>query len=140
MEESEDGKFHTMDEDEKDWKEFRKSTNSAEAMENMARKSVELSTKLYKKQMMTAEKAEEETMHDSVDGEETVLRGKRAKVGPEEWKYVGLGPWRKKIKKSKLPPDQFLRAAIRPFTYRNLVKEIVLTRHAILDGDIGKKE
>jgi len=29
---------------------------------------------------------------------------------------------------------------IRPFSYRNFVKEIVLTRHAILDGDIGRKE
>ncbi|XP_058748138.1 uncharacterized protein LOC131620954 [Vicia villosa] len=140
MEESEDGKFHAMNEDVTDWKEFRKLTNSADAIENMARKSVEISTKLYKKQMMMAEEAEEETMRDSVKGDETALRGKRAKVSPEEWKYVGLGPWRKKIKKSKLPPDLFLRAAIRPFTYRNLVKEIVLTRHAILDGDIGKEE
>jgi hypothetical protein len=139
MEESEDGKFHAMEEDVKGWNEFRKATNSAEAIENMARKSVELSTKLYKKQMMTAEEAEEKMMH-SADGDETVLRGKRAKVSPEEWKYVGLGPWRKKIKKSKLPPELFLQAAVRPFTYRNLVKEIVLTRHAILDGDIGRKE
>jgi len=138
MEESKDGKFHAMEEDVKGWKEFRKATNSAEAIENMARKSVKLSTELYKKQMMTAE-AGEETMH-SADGDETALRGKRAKVSPEEWKYVGVGPWRKKIKKSKLPPDLFLRAAVRPFSYRNLVKEIVLTRHAILDGDIGRKE
>lgn len=140
MEENEDGKFHAMNEDVKGWKEFRKLTNSADAIENMARKSVEISTKLYKKQMMTAEEAEQETMRDLVNGDETALRGKRAKVSPEEWKYVGLGPWRKKIKKSKLPPDLFLRAAIRPFTYRNLVKEIVLTRHAILDGDIGNKK
>ncbi|AES99428.1 hypothetical protein MtrunA17_Chr5g0435731 [Medicago truncatula] len=138
MEESKDGKFHAMEEDVKGWKEFRKATNSAEAIENMARKSVKLSTELYKKQMMTADAGEETTR--SVDGDETVLRGKRAKVSPEEWKYVGVGPWRKKIKKSKLPPDLFLRAAVRPFNYRNLVKEIVLTRHAILDGDIGRKE
>ena len=30
----------------------------------------------------------------------------------------------------------FLRAAVRPFTYRNLVKEIVLLRHHIIDGEI----
>ena len=49
----------------------------------------------------------------------------------------GVGPWRKRNKKSKIPPELFLRAVVRPFTYRNLVKEIVLTRHAILDGEIG---
>ncbi|XP_061343548.1 uncharacterized protein LOC133289585 [Gastrolobium bilobum] len=144
MEESEDGKFHAMEDDtlmeeeEKDWgKEFENATSSAEAMENYVKRSVEFNSKLYKKQLMTME-AKEETAH-SVDGDETALRGKRAKVSPEEWKYVGRGPWRKRIKKSKLPPELFLRAAVRPFTYRNLVKEIVLTRHAILDGDIGRK-
>ncbi|XP_004490903.1 uncharacterized protein [Cicer arietinum] len=145
MEESKDGKFHATEEgtlagkDVEDWKEFRKATNSAEAIENLAKRSSEISTKLYKKQMMTPEEAEEEMMH-SVDGDEIVLRGKRPKVSPEEWKYVGMGPWRKKIKKSKLPPELFLRAAVRPFNYRNLVKEIVLTRHAILDGDIGRRD
>lgn len=138
MEESEDGKFHAMEEDDKDWKkEFQKATIGAEAIENLAKKSVEFSSKLYEKQLMMRE-GEEETAH-SVDGDETVLRGKRAKVSPEEWKHVGIGPWRKKIQRSKLPPELFLRAAVRPFTYRNLVKEIVLTRHAILDGDIGRK-
>lgn len=133
LEESADGKFRSREEDEKDWKkEHKKATNSAEAIENLARKS-----ELYKKQMMNEEA--EEITEQSIDGDETALRGKRAKVSPEEWKIVGFGPWRKKIKKSKLPPELFLQAAVRPFTYRNLVKEIVLTRHAILDGDIGRK-
>ncbi|OMO74743.1 hypothetical protein CCACVL1_16478 [Corchorus capsularis] len=74
------------------------------------------------------------------DGDETFLRGKRAKVKPEEWKYAGIGPWRRRIRKSRIPPELFLRAAVRPFTYRNLVKEIVLTRHAIVEGEIGRKE
>ncbi|KAJ1400963.1 hypothetical protein SESBI_29124 [Sesbania bispinosa] len=146
MEESEDGKFHAMEEDtlteedEEDWKkEFQNATSSAEAMEKLAKRSVETSSKFYKKQMMMMEEAGERTAQ-SVDGDETALRGRRAKVSPEEWKYAGIGPWRKKIKRSKIPPEQFLRAAVRPFTYRNLVKEIVLTRHAILDGDIGRKD
>lgn len=121
--------------DEKRWEEqFRKALGSAEEMEKLAKRSVEFSSALYNRHLKT----EEEQKHSS-DGDETALRGKRAKVSPEEWKYVGIGPWRKKIKKSKIPPQLFLRAAVRPFTYRNLVKEIVLTRHAILDGDIGRK-
>ncbi|KAH1093360.1 hypothetical protein GYH30_039219 [Glycine max] len=143
MEESEDGKFHameedTLDEDEKDFnwnEEFQKALSSGEAMENLAKKALEFNKKLNKNQFMM-NKVEEETAL-SVDGDETALRGKRAKVSQEEWKYIGVGPWRKKIKKSKIPPELFLRAVVRPFTYRNLVKEIVLTRHAILDGEIG---
>lgn len=138
MEEDGDGQFRAMEEDKKNWqKEFRKAISSAEAMENLAKRSVEFSSELYNKQLEMME-TQEKTAH-SVDGDETALRAKRAKVSPAEWKYVGIGPWRKKIKKSKLPPELFLRAAVRPFTYRNLVKEIVLTRHAILDGDIGRK-
>ncbi|RYR46313.1 hypothetical protein Ahy_A07g032048 [Arachis hypogaea] len=101
-------------------------------------KSVEFTTNLYKKQLKMMEGQEES--EQSADGDETFLRGKRAKVKPEEWKYIGVGPFRKRIRKSKLPPEMFLQAAIRPFTYRNLVKEIVLTRHAILDGEIGRKD
>lgn len=145
MEESKDGKFHAMEEDtlteedEKDWnwnEEFEKALGSGKAMENLAKKTLEFNDKLKKKQAMM-NKVEEETTH-SVDGDEFALRGKRAKVSKEEWKYIGVGPWRKKIKKSKIPPELFLRAVVRPFTYRNLVKEIVLTRHAILDGDIRR--
>ncbi|XP_015931437.1 uncharacterized protein LOC107457776 [Arachis duranensis] len=147
MEKSEDGKFRAMeddmlideDENEEDWdEEFEKATKSADAMENLAKKSVEFTTNLYKKQLKMMEGQEES--EQSADGDETFLRGKRAKVKPEEWKYIGVGPFRKRIRKSKLPPEMFLQAAIRPFTYRNLVKEIVLTRHAILDGEIGRKD
>ncbi|KAJ7964565.1 EMB3120 protein [Quillaja saponaria] len=125
-------------EDEKQWEEeFRKATSSAEAMEKLAKRSVELFSESYKEHL----KATEAQGHreNPEDGDEIALRGKRAKVSPEEWKYAGYGPWRKRIQKSKIPPELFLRAAVRPFTYRNLVKEIVLTRHAILDGDIGRK-
>lgn len=144
MEESEDGKYQAMDEDtlteedEKDWnwnEEFQKALSSGEAMENLARKTLEFNKKLSRTQTMN--KVEEETV-PSLDGDETSLRGKRPKVGQEEWKYIGVGPWRKRIKKSKIPPELFLRSVVRPFTYRNLVKEIVLTRHAILDGEIGR--
>lgn len=146
MEESEEGKFHAMEEDtlteedDKDWnwnEEFQKALSSGEAMENLAKKTVDFNEKMKKKKQSMMNKVEEETTH-SVDGDETPLRGKRAKVSQEEWKYIGVGPWRKRIKKSKIPPELFLRAVVRPFTYRNLVKEIVLTRHAILDGDLRR--
>ncbi|KAF3434304.1 hypothetical protein FNV43_RR25407 [Rhamnella rubrinervis] len=124
------------EEDQKYWEaEFQKALSSSEKMEKLVKRSVELTTEHYKKQLRTMEK--EEQGKTAEDGDETAMRGKRAKVTPEEWKIAGIGPWRRRIKKSKIPPELFLRAAVRPFTYRNLVKEIVLTRHAILDGDIS---
>ncbi|KAF2287315.1 hypothetical protein GH714_039611 [Hevea brasiliensis] len=126
------------EEDEKYWEEkFRKEVSSAEAMENLARWSVETTTELYKRQLKAMETREK---IKNKDEDETALRGVRAKVSPEEWKVAGIGRWRKRIRRSKIPPELFLRAAVRPFTYRNLVKEIVLTRHAILDGEIGRQE
>lgn len=124
------------EEDDKYWKEeFQKAITSNDEMEKFVKHSVERTSNLYDKQLKAMEKSENKDDGDS-DGDETALRGKKAKVSPEEWKVIGLGPWRKRIKKSKIPPEVFLRAAVRPFTYRNLVKEIVLTRHAILDGEI----
>lgn len=117
--------------------EFKEAMSSSEAMEHLAKKSVEMSTEFYKRQLKAQEEIELKTPED---GDETEMRGRRAKVSEEEWKRAGYGPRRRRIKKSKIPPELFLRAAVRPFTYKNLVKEIVLTRHAILDGDIGSKD
>lgn len=126
------------EENENYWKEeFEKAIRSNDAMENLVKRSVEKSSKFYEKQLKAMENRE--NADNNYDGDETALRGKRAKVSPQEWKTIGLGPWRKRIKKSKIPPELFLRAAVRPFTYRNLVKEIVLTRHAILDGEIKQQ-
>ncbi|GAB2284386.1 hypothetical protein Dimus_018840 [Dionaea muscipula] len=133
------------EEDAEYWdEEFKKAMSSNEAMENLVRRSVERSTEFYEKQLRIIEEAQDDagggaSEDGDGDGDETALRGKTAKVSPEEWKRVGYGPWRKRIKKSKIPPELFLRAAVRPFTYRNLVKEIVLLRHAILDGEIQHK-
>lgn len=128
------------EEDEKYWEEeFQKALSSSEAMEKLVKQSVDLSTEHYKKQLRTMEKEVEERK-TSHDGNKTTMRGKRAKVSPEEWKIAGIGPWGRRIKKSRIPPELFLRAAVRPFTYRNLVKEIVLMRHAILDGDIARDD
>ncbi|XP_009334033.2 uncharacterized protein LOC103926876 [Pyrus x bretschneideri] len=126
------------EEDEKYWEEeFEKAVSSSDAMEKLAKQSVEATTEYYKKQLRTMEGYKNQNLEDDEDGDgdETAMRGKRPTVSAEEWKVAGYGPWRKRIKKSKIPPQLFLRAAVRPFTYRNLVKEIVLTRHGIVDGD-----
>ncbi|XVF78833.1 hypothetical protein PTKIN_Ptkin14bG0168900 [Pterospermum kingtungense] len=145
MEEGGNEEFETEEEeydeeeDEKYWEEeFQEAVSSSERMEKIAKRSVEITTEFYKKQLGVMEADRKEKVME--DGDETELRGKRAKVRPEEWKYAGIGQWRRRIRKSKIPPELFLRAAVRPFTYRNLVKEIVLTRHAILEGEIGRKE
>nr|GFD31755.1 hypothetical protein [Tanacetum cinerariifolium] len=62
---------------------------------------------------------------------------KKAVNSSEEMEVVARRSAHMATKKSRIPPGQFLRAAVRPFTYKNLVKEIVLTRHAIVEGEIG---
>ncbi|KAB1216482.1 hypothetical protein CJ030_MR4G018577 [Morella rubra] len=136
-----------VEEDQKFWEdEFKKAVSSADAIEKLAKRSVEASTKFYEQQLRTMEEAEQKEKANiggkgkediAEDGDETALRGKWPKVSPEEWKYAGYSPWRRKVKKSKIPPELFLRAAVRPFSYRNLVKEIVLVRHGTVDGDFG---
>ncbi|XP_010036531.2 uncharacterized protein LOC104425526 [Eucalyptus grandis] len=132
------------EEGEKYWQEeFNKAANNSERMEMLAKRSVEVTTEHYKKQLKEMKDGDETAMRgakEMKDGDETAMRGAKPKVSPEEWKTIGIGPWRKRIRKSKIPPELFLRAAVRPFTYRNLVKEVVLTRHAILDGDIGTEK
>ncbi|KAG6637162.1 uncharacterized protein LOC122281319 [Carya illinoinensis] len=139
------------EEDKKFWEEFRNASSSADAMEKLAKRSVEVSTEFYKQQLRTMEEAQQKGEGANVvgqkgeekvaedDGDETALRGKWPKVSPQEWKYAGVGRWRRRIRKTKIPPELFLRAAVRPFTYRNLVKEIVLVRHGIVDGDFVPK-
>ncbi|CAN8259335.1 unnamed protein product [Cochlearia groenlandica] len=140
-EDSLEGEVEEMDpeEDERYWEEqFKKATSNAEKMEKLVEMSMAVSDKFYEKQIKAME--EREKGETGFGGDELEMRGKKAKVKPEEWKTVGYGRWMKKIKKSRIPPELFLRAAVRPFVYRNLVKEIVLTRHAILEGEIGQKE
>lgn len=139
--ESLEGEIEESDpeEDERYWEDqFEKALSSAEKMEKLAEMSMVVSDKFYEKQLKAMEGREKR--ETSFAGDELEMRGKKAKVKPEEWKTVGYGRWMKKIKKSRIPPELFLRAAVRPFVYRNLVKEIVLTRHAILEGEIGHKE
>ncbi|KAA0066766.1 uncharacterized protein E5676_scaffold384G00980 [Cucumis melo var. makuwa] len=131
--EREEGNQEEEEEDESYWDErFRKAISSPEELEKLFKRSGEMADELYEKENVGRRRATA-----MKDGDEMEMRGKRPKVKAEEWEYIGYGPWRKKIKKSQIPPELFLRSTVRPFTYRNLVKEIVLTRHAILDGEIG---
>ncbi|KAL6543784.1 hypothetical protein OROGR_010281 [Orobanche gracilis] len=118
---------------------FKNSVRSNEAMEKLVERSIETSNKYYERQLkaMTNKDCGDSSLDD---GDELEMRGKRAKVSPEEWKLLGYGPYKKRVSKSRIPPELFLRAAVRPFTYRNLVKEIVLTRHAIVEGEICRKK
>ncbi|KAL9403719.1 hypothetical protein Peur_000691 [Populus x canadensis] len=140
-EEEDDEEEEEEEENEQYWeKKFKKALSSSEEMENLVKWSVDRTDEIYKKQSKAMMQGEEGKGKSEADGDETALRGVRAKVSPKEWKIVGIGRWGRRIKKAKIPPGLFLRAAVRPFRYRNLVKEIVLTRHAILDGDIGGKD
>uniref|UniRef100_A0A7N0VFX9 Uncharacterized protein n=1 Tax=Kalanchoe fedtschenkoi TaxID=63787 RepID=A0A7N0VFX9_KALFE len=134
----EDEASEDAEEDEDYWeKEFRKALNTNEGMEELAKKAVQRASKRADERFeKRSKKAVEPENSQSDDGDELAMRGRKAKITPEEWRQAGYGPFRRRIKKSKAPPGQFLRAAVRPFTYRNLVKEIVLLRHAILDGEI----
>ncbi|XP_060189197.1 uncharacterized protein LOC132618151 [Lycium barbarum] len=129
----------SQEEDARFWDdEFKKALGSNQAMEKFAKKYMETTTKFYEKHIGAMEEREKEVKEDG--GDELAMRGVRAKVSPKEWENLGFGPFRRKLKKGKMPPELFMRAAVRPFTYKNLVKEIVLTRHAIIEGEIGQKK
>ncbi|KAJ8532318.1 hypothetical protein K7X08_012241 [Anisodus acutangulus] len=137
-EDDEDGDS-SQEEDARFWDdEFKKALGSNQAMEKFATKYMETTTKFYEKHINAMDEREKEVEEDG--GDELAMRGVRAKVSPKEWENLGFGPFRRKLKKGKMPPELFMKAAVRPFTYRNLVKEIVLTRHAILEGEIGQKK
>ncbi|KAK9153967.1 hypothetical protein Sjap_001447 [Stephania japonica] len=125
----------SAEETEEYWdEEFKKALQSNEGMENLARRSVKASTELYKRQLKAMREEDEMGLEDTRGN----LRGRsRQKVSRDGWRYIDRGPRKRKIKRSKIPPELFLRAAVRPFTYRNLVKEIVLLRHAIVDGEVS---
>ncbi|KAD4178987.1 hypothetical protein E3N88_27578 [Mikania micrantha] len=121
----------------KEWKAKLEEMDNEE-MEVIARRSVKMTTKLYEKHSLMMEgKRMKQKLEDENNEGEMVMRRGRAKISQDEWKQLGYDPRTKKIKRSKIPPGQFLRAAVRPFMYKNLVKEIVLTRHAIIEGEIG---
>ncbi|KAL6903631.1 hypothetical protein ACP4OV_004444 [Aristida adscensionis] len=121
----------TREESEEYWDEqWKKAMRSSDKMEKLVKASVEASDKYNKQQMELAKEMElemsratamimEQERSEEDEEEERVRRGSAEDEG-----------------QSDSNPGRFLRAAVRPFTYRNLVKEIVLMRHHIIDGEI----
>lgn len=114
---------------------WKKALNSSRAMEDLVKKGLDRSDKYYKQEMEEKERRKEEGKYEEnktdVDAE---LEEVKAEWKREEFKWA-----KRKVKESNLPPELFLKSAVRPYTYRNLVKEIVLMRHAIIDKDISLK-
>ena len=117
-----------VEDSEEYWDEqWEKAMRSSDKMEKLVKTSIEASN-VYSKQHMHLEKEMEWKMaranaiitEQEAEVEEESARRRTAKDGNQNDANTGL----------------FLRAAVRPFTYRNLVKEIVLMRHHIIDGEI----
>lgn len=116
---------------EKYWDEqWKKAMKSTDKMEKLVKTSIDASNE-YNNQQMQQEKEIEWKMGSSntmvMEQEQTEYEQQQENARSRSTKNKG---------KSEEPPGLFLRAAVRPFTYRNLVKEIVLMRHHIIDGEI----
>uniref|UniRef100_A0A0A9D239 Uncharacterized protein n=1 Tax=Arundo donax TaxID=35708 RepID=A0A0A9D239_ARUDO len=130
-EELEPDEVENREDSEKYWDDqWKKAMKSSDKMEKLVKTSIEASNEYNKQQMELAKEMEwkmarantmvmelEQTEEDK--GQESG-RSRTAEDGGQN--NVNTG--------------SFLRAAVRPFTYRNLVKEIVLMRHHIIDGEI----
>ncbi|KAK8961227.1 hypothetical protein KSP40_PGU017790 [Platanthera guangdongensis] len=114
---------------------WKKALSSSRAMEDLVKKRMERSDKYYKQAMEEEERRKEGGKYEA---NETDVNAELEEI-KAEWKREEFKWAKRNVKGSKLPPEVFLKSAVRPFTYRNLVKEIVLMRHAIIDKDIGLK-
>ncbi|CAA6666851.1 unnamed protein product [Spirodela intermedia] len=124
------GEVSDPEESEEYWNEqWKRAMKEPDAMEGLVKRSIEVSDQVYKNQ----NPEEERSWGDEQTPEEE--EGSRfSPADAKEWRS------RRRIKKGRIPPELFLRAAVRPFTYRNLVKEIVLMRHALVEKEITSKQ
>ena len=116
---------------EKYWDEqWKKALRNSDKMEKLVKRSIEASNEQIKQQMELEKEMKwkmdranamvMEQEQTEKDEEQDNTRSRSAEDESQSDANTGL----------------FLRAAVRPFTYRNLVKEIVLLRHRIIDGEI----
>ncbi|TKW05224.1 hypothetical protein SEVIR_7G161800v4 [Setaria viridis] len=117
---------------EKYWDEqWKNAMRSSDKMEKLVKTSIEASNERIEQQMEFEKEMEwkmdranamvmEQEQTEEDEEEQETTRSRSAEDGSQSDANTGL----------------FLRAAVRPFTYRNLVKEIVLLRHHIIDGEI----
>ncbi|CAN6461892.1 unnamed protein product [Victoria cruziana] len=124
------------EETEKYWEEeFEKAIKDPQAMESLVKKSIEVKSELYKRQIEWINNNSKLEKQNVVEQKEIASAKKlETKKSVPEWEHEGYG---RRVKRGKIPPELFLRAAVRPFTYKNLLKEIVLMRHAIVDQEVS---
>ncbi|BAF15123.1 Os04g0497900 [Oryza sativa Japonica Group] len=140
-EEVETEEVESDDESEKYWDEqWKQAMKSSDKMEKLVKTSIEASNE-YNRRRMQQEKemelrmARANTMVMKQEQTEDEDEQQEQIEDEDEQQESPRGRSAKDKRKSKAP-GHFLRAAVRPFTYRNLVKEIVLMRHFIVDGEI----
>uniref|UniRef100_A0ACD5V4X1 Uncharacterized protein n=1 Tax=Avena sativa TaxID=4498 RepID=A0ACD5V4X1_AVESA len=127
--------IESSDENEAYWDEqWKEAMKSSDKMEKLVKTRIEKS-KEYKKQQMQQVKDMELQMSTS-----NTMITEQEQTEEDEVQLVRQESARGRSTKDRVkresPPGSFVRAAVRPFTYRNLVKEIVLMRHHIIDGEI----
>ncbi|PAN38906.1 hypothetical protein PAHAL_7G206300 [Panicum hallii] len=117
---------------EKYWDEqWKKALRSSDKMEKLVRTSIEASNEHIKQQMEL-----EKEMEWKMDRANAMVMEQEQTEKDEEEQHSTKSRSAEDRSQSDANTGLFLRAAVRPFTYRNLVKEIVLLRHYIIDGEI----
>ncbi|XP_048558123.1 uncharacterized protein LOC125538862 [Triticum urartu] len=127
--------IESSEENEDYWDEqWDKAMKSNDKMEKLVKNRVEKSYEYNKRQMQ-----QQKDMESQMGTSNTMIM-QQEQAEEDEVKLVQQESARSRSAlvrvKREPPPGLFLRAAVRPFTYRNLVKEIVLMRHQIIDGEI----
>ena len=126
-----DGVENIVDSEEYWDEQWKEAMRSSDKMEKLVKTSIEASNE-YSKQQMDLEKEMEWKM---ARANATIMEQEQAEEDEEEQERASSRS-AADGSQSNANTGLFLRAAVRPFTYRNLVKEIVLMRHHIIDGEI----
>ncbi|KAG8065174.1 hypothetical protein GUJ93_ZPchr0004g39551 [Zizania palustris] len=121
-----------IEETEKYWDEqWKQAMKNSDKMEKLVKTSIEASKEYNRRQMQQ----DKEMEWESASSNRMVMEQEQTEDEDEQQKSARSAS-ANDAGKSKGPPGLFLRAAVRPFTFRNFVKEIVLMRHFIVDGEI----
>jgi hypothetical protein len=105
---------------------------SSDKMEKLVKTSIEASNEYNKSQMQL----QKEMKQNMSSANTMVMEHERTAKDMNRKASSNRSTEDEDERQSNTNPGGFLRAAIRPFTYRNLVEEIVLMRQHIIDGEI----
>ncbi|KQJ83377.1 uncharacterized protein LOC100827347 [Brachypodium distachyon] len=123
--------IENSEENEEYWDEqWKKAMKSSDRMEKLVKTRFEESSEYEKQQMQQQKEMESEV------GTSNTMLMEQEQTEEYEVKQFQLDSARGRSGKHRVKGEAHLRAAVRPFTYRNLVKEIVLMRHQIIEGEI----